>query len=124
MFYLGVLLRTTAQDTASQKALEQLLERGKGGARKYRGFVETNKQTNKKTLLSNIRRLQLITHTKKKTHQTSQINHFSSLLSMGRHTCLIPLKSSHSYVSQLLKAYILFFSILKLPSVWMQWLTA
>ena len=27
MFYLGVLLRTTAQDTASQKALEQLLER-------------------------------------------------------------------------------------------------
>lgn len=47
MFYLGVLLRTTAQDTASQKALEQLLERGKGGARKYRGFVETNKQTKK-----------------------------------------------------------------------------
>ena len=46
MFHLGVLLRTTVQDIASQKALEQLLQRGKGGDRKY-SFVEKNKQTNK-----------------------------------------------------------------------------
>ena len=47
MFYSGTLLRTIAWETASQTALRERAQRGKGGARIYRSFCLKKKNKTK-----------------------------------------------------------------------------
>ena len=75
MFHLGTLLRTIAWETASQRAMRERAQRGKGWARMYRSFCWKNKT---KTCSQ---RLRLLIITDK---LTSQVNDYSCLSVYGQ----------------------------------------
>ena len=82
MFYLVDKSEDLSPGHSISDNSEGLVQRGKGGARIYRGFC------NKRPSSRNIKRLLLI-----KENQISQVNEISALLRMGRCKSLGLLKS-------------------------------
>ena len=114
MFYLVDILRTQAQDAASQTAQRDCCEE----VREQPGYVRVFQQ---RPGSGNIKILLLV-----KENQTSQVKEFSIFLCMGRCTSLGSLKSFLWYTPKLSEASILCFLILSLlrvhPRGWLQWL--